>query len=637
VPTPSIESPPPDPGTAYRYWGFISYSHKDDAWARRVHAALERWSVPRKLVGRATALGPAPRRLFPVFRDRDEIAGGESLDDVIRAALRTSRFLIVVCSPRSARSTYVNEEIRLFKSMGREARVIYLIVDGEPGGATDPAADPARAECFAPVARHLVGPDGTVDAERIEPVAADARPVGDGFRNAMLKVRARMLELGFDDLRRRDARRRNRVTAVLAAVNVALLAALAVTYVGLADAGLRVPLGDAIRTTLDGHEMSVFRPVPGLAQIRDAAAALERDMTRELLKHRMEDGWVNDAPLGQRPSVSVMSHGQAMAALFARPALSAGDYAALIPGTRAPFADGVRIRAGGAEWGWPSAHPPDSTTTIGFVNLWMSLGLCESIGAARARHDDAAERRLVDGLDYAQAVLRNFHRDADGGAWIAFPFPTNAKQYSVYATTMAILSLSSAHRLGLAWDGSPARRDELLRAATRWVIAQYRVFGKQRGWINDPAEERATEVFDGLTAQIFVALQEAERTGAGEPLPAAMRDDLRDYLVGLATRNIDYPTDAGELRIEYRHHDGRVAVDKETLRYLWWGWAVRGCADWLRDAGQRQLPEAHRVQVRRALAHLILKLGPQEMTKLRGMYAYAIAEDLYCVEALLRE
>ena len=59
-------------GCAYR--AFISYSHRDKPWADWLHKALETYRVPSKLVGRETAAGTIPRRLNPVFRDREELA-----------------------------------------------------------------------------------------------------------------------------------------------------------------------------------------------------------------------------------------------------------------------------------------------------------------------------------------------------------------------------------------------------------------------------------------------------------------------------------------------------------------------------------------------------------------------------------
>jgi hypothetical protein len=81
----------PPKAESYRYWAFISYSHRDSAWAAKLHRCLETWRVPKNLVGRVTSAGAIPRKLFPIFRDRDELSGGENLDEVLKAALKQSR------------------------------------------------------------------------------------------------------------------------------------------------------------------------------------------------------------------------------------------------------------------------------------------------------------------------------------------------------------------------------------------------------------------------------------------------------------------------------------------------------------------------------------------------------------------
>ena len=122
------------PGTvALRYQALISYSHADARWAKWLHRKLERFHLGDDLAGRETARGRVPNALRPIFRDRDEFAAGHSLSDQTRAALDNSIALIVICSPNAAKSPYVNEEIRLFKSCHADRLVIPLIVDTAPG------------------------------------------------------------------------------------------------------------------------------------------------------------------------------------------------------------------------------------------------------------------------------------------------------------------------------------------------------------------------------------------------------------------------------------------------------------------------------------------------------------------------
>jgi hypothetical protein len=169
-----------DPERRYKYWAFISYSHADDVWGAWLHKALERYRVPRGLVGRNMADGKVPRGVKPIFRDREELASASSLPQRINEALAQSRHLIIVCSPRSAVSRWVNEEIKTFKKLGREDRVLCLIVDGEPNATDKP--DSGTLEAFPQAIRFQVGPDGELTGARAEPIAADARKGKDGKR-----------------------------------------------------------------------------------------------------------------------------------------------------------------------------------------------------------------------------------------------------------------------------------------------------------------------------------------------------------------------------------------------------------------------------------------------------------------------
>ena len=205
----------------FRYHAFLSYSHRDRKAGERLHRGLENTRIDKELVGRNTPVGPVPKTLRPIFRDREDFSAGHSLTEQTIAALEASKFLVVVCSPNAAQSRYVNEEIRRFKAMGGAARVIPVIVDGAPG-------DPAR-ECFPPALRCKIGADGRVTDEYEEPIAADAREQGDGAEIARQKVVAGLLGLGLDEIMRRverARRRRNRVWAALAGVFL-LLAVIA--------------------------------------------------------------------------------------------------------------------------------------------------------------------------------------------------------------------------------------------------------------------------------------------------------------------------------------------------------------------------------------------------------------------------
>ena len=197
-----------------RYGAFLSYSHADERHARWLLQRLEGYRVPKRLVGTPGRHGPVPARLGPVFRDRDEVAAAGDLGATITAALADSAALVVICSPASARSRWVDAEAGLFRASGRGDRVFCFVVDGDPSG-----RDPARA-CFPPA---LLAPDVPGGPPR-EPLAADARAEGDGRDRAFLRLVAGLLGVGYDDLAQREAQRRQRRLAAIAAVSLAVTA-----------------------------------------------------------------------------------------------------------------------------------------------------------------------------------------------------------------------------------------------------------------------------------------------------------------------------------------------------------------------------------------------------------------------------
>jgi eukaryotic-like serine/threonine-protein kinase len=211
----SATSPKPLPQSERtRYRVFLSYSHADRRWARRVLRWLEHWTVPRRLVGEQTALGPVPRRLAPVFRDREELGAAPELGETIGRALSDSATMLVLCSPAAARSRWVNEEILTFKRLGRADRIVALIVAG------DPTAGEGPEQCFPPALRFRLREDGQLGDQPVEPIAADARDLGDGPRRARQKVQAALLGVHYDKLAQREQQRRNRRLVMVTALSL---------------------------------------------------------------------------------------------------------------------------------------------------------------------------------------------------------------------------------------------------------------------------------------------------------------------------------------------------------------------------------------------------------------------------------
>jgi tetratricopeptide (TPR) repeat protein len=187
-------------GTQYR--AFLSYSHKDEALAGKIHRRLESYRLPKNLVGTETAHGPVPARLTPIFRDREELSAGESLSERIRAALEVSDSLIILCSPNAKASHWVGQEIRLFRELHPDRPVLAALIEGEP------------EEAF---------PDPLTEGGA-EPIAPDFRKGKDGFRLGLLKLVAGLSGVPLDALVQRDAQRQlRRVTAITGGALAAVL------------------------------------------------------------------------------------------------------------------------------------------------------------------------------------------------------------------------------------------------------------------------------------------------------------------------------------------------------------------------------------------------------------------------------
>lgn len=114
-----------------KYKAFISYSHQDAIFGDWLHKQLETFSVPRSYIGSQGRIGRISNNLFPIFRDREELPTATDLGEVIDNALKNSASLIVICSPRSAKSLWVDQEITNYKEIHGSSNIVALIIDGD--------------------------------------------------------------------------------------------------------------------------------------------------------------------------------------------------------------------------------------------------------------------------------------------------------------------------------------------------------------------------------------------------------------------------------------------------------------------------------------------------------------------------
>ena len=131
----------------FKYQAFISYKREDDKWASWLQRKLEHYKMPVVVKRSDDSL---PSYVRPVFKDTTDLSGG-LLEKAIDEALIQSRYLIVICSPRAAKSPWVCKEVQHFIDSGREEFIIPFIIEGLPNSSN------ISTECFPKNLRELTG------------------------------------------------------------------------------------------------------------------------------------------------------------------------------------------------------------------------------------------------------------------------------------------------------------------------------------------------------------------------------------------------------------------------------------------------------------------------------------------------
>ena len=182
---------------SFKYYAFISYSHKDKKIAQKLQRRLEKYHLPTSLRKSNPAL---PKNLRPVFIDESNLVARGTLKDSLQANLDASNYIILISSPSSARSEYVNDEIEYFINKGKADHIIPLIVEGVPH-----SGDPLT-ECF---------PNAILALPREQEILGiDIRVFG--LRDAFLRVIAALLRLDLDNFISREARARKKKACIFA-------------------------------------------------------------------------------------------------------------------------------------------------------------------------------------------------------------------------------------------------------------------------------------------------------------------------------------------------------------------------------------------------------------------------------------
>jgi hypothetical protein len=597
-------------GPEFRYWAFISYSQRDVAWARWLHRELETYRVPRALVGRPIGQTKVPRRLLPVFRDRDELPSAGDLRGKIRESLEASRALIVICSPYAAASPWVNEEVRSYKALGRGDRIFPLIVDGEPYASERPEL--GLPECFPPALRFAVAADGTVTSQRSDPLAADARDDKDGRARACLKVIAGVLGIGFDDLRQREQVRQRRRRLVGLGASFAAGVLLALGYIGLADGDFNVPGSANIRRLLDRHELSLLRPVAPREDVVRATADARRQLRTRLLAE-IGKGKLN---FKLDSTASVWTLAQVAAALYRDP--DAGEdelrpLGALID--RVFQEDFVVSDSNGDPVGWPGDGPLPRAETA----LWMIMAMSHALQRKESVIEEVRPIYLRH-LEMVQQIAESYYPLRDGG-WNVVR-ESKFEEHNYYTSALALYALLELDEAHLCWRGSCERLAQMIQETTRWLLANFVDEKRLTGWRRTFDDSGAPD--PELSLMIYGAIIRA---------PVALPDNVRNAALAQLTdlRLRPYYPAAHDIRhwVVYVNDSGKLNSISIPTMVLWYPWATEALVHWQRYAAAHDFPPEIKVALARSLSHVILD-GIDDMSDdMAHVPLYTLGETSY--------
>ena len=196
----------------FENYAFISYKREDKKWAKWLQQRLEDYTLPSDI---REEYEDTPENLRPIFRDETDLSG-PFLKSSLNSALDESKYLIVICSPNSAKSEWVNKEVEHFITNRDIRYVIPFIVDGTPN------ANDLQLECFPPAIRNLPS-----DKELLGISVEES-----GKEPALVKTVSRITNIKYDTLWRRyhkSQTRRKNISLTLLLLIAAIMTALVVT------------------------------------------------------------------------------------------------------------------------------------------------------------------------------------------------------------------------------------------------------------------------------------------------------------------------------------------------------------------------------------------------------------------------
>ena len=211
-----------------RYSAFISYNHnpRDVKIARLLQHRLENYRLPPDLTGASSgdnnkslksgdvSASNSLNGMGRIFLDKGELEVAGDLNVIIKEALESSDYLIVICSPESRESIWVRREIEFFMQSHSVNNVLTVITAGEPYDVLPEAV----------LYTDTIDADGNTIRVSREPLSCDYRlPLRQANRQELPRLAAALIGCRYDDLvQRQRSYWMKRQIAALAATAVLL-------------------------------------------------------------------------------------------------------------------------------------------------------------------------------------------------------------------------------------------------------------------------------------------------------------------------------------------------------------------------------------------------------------------------------
>ena len=250
-------------------YAFISYSHKDSKIAMWLQSKLEKYSIPSSILPLVSHDKLPPNNnlsLRPIFMDRTDLTAG-ILAETLQENLMASRYLIVICSPNSAKSDWVSREVQEFIESGRINSIIPFVIGGVPfiDSQIRAGKNPVGEECMP---KYLV--EYTNEHPEKELLGIDLQ--ANGMEQAAIRVVSQMLGVEFDKLWNRQARKAKKtaisyILAMLVSILVGgyILIPIKLTYsIRQAQIIKGLPIPEDATLIIDGTVYDIGRNVDTL-------------------------------------------------------------------------------------------------------------------------------------------------------------------------------------------------------------------------------------------------------------------------------------------------------------------------------------------------------------------------------------